>query len=151
MKLLFLLIIIFLFLYPIIEGLWVEDYKLINNSHKTLLNIYGEPLKPCQNNNTDKKGSWDNEGYCSEDKNQCMCLGAWALYKARQDKGEIESTDNELLCESIPEMALNPRYVKNWNTWNGHELPKQIKNGVDSLYQQCFKKANNKQKKFLKN
>ncbi len=190
MKLLFLLIIIFLFFYPLIEGLWVESYDKINlisdntKNHKTLLNIYGEPLQPCQDSTEDKRGSWDNEGYCSEvgggvhqicfdvnhltkdfskhtkqsewskerlDKNHCMCLGAWALYKARQDKGEIETTDNELLCESIPEMALNPRYINKWNTWNGHELPKQIKNGVDALYNQCYNKTNDKnKKKFLK-
>ena len=192
MKFLFILFIIFFyFFYPKIEGLWVEVYDKINslsdntkNTHKTLLNIYGEPLQPCQDNNNDKRGSWDNEGYCSEvgggvhqicfdinhltkdfskhtkqsewskerlDKNHCMCLGAWALYKARQDKGEIESTDNELVCESIPEMALNPRYINKWNTWNGHELPKQIKNGVDALYNQCYNKTNDiNKKKFLK-
>ena len=31
-----------------------------------------------------------------------MCLGAWALYKAKQDKNLIDKTDNELVCESIP-------------------------------------------------
>ena len=30
------------------------------------LNIYGEELKPCRNNNSDNNGSWDSQGYCSE-------------------------------------------------------------------------------------
>ena len=54
--------------------------------------------------------------------NHCMCLGAWALYKARQDAGEISQTQNELVCESIPEMALNSKYISNWNTWNGNKI-----------------------------
>lgn len=185
MKFLFLIILLLIyFLSPVIEQLWVEDYSSINfNTHESLLNIYGEPLKPCQNNKNDKRGSWDNRGYCSErgggvhqicfnvnestkdfssstkqsnwsesrlGNNHCMCLGAWALYKARQDAGDISQTQNELVCESIPEMALNSKYISNWNTWNGNELPQQIRNGVDSLYKQCYDKGNESQKKFLK-
>lgn len=85
-------------------------------------------------------------------KNHCMCLGAWALYKAKQDKNLIDKTDNELVCESIPEMALEKRYVNKWNTWNGNELPDQIQNGLDALYNQCYNKTNDtNKKKFLKN
>ena len=135
-----------------------------SSGHKELKNIYGEPLKPCKTG-TDP-GSWDSEGYCSEigggvhqicmevtkersnfseetgqskwsedrvGNNHCMCLGAWALYKAK-GKGD----GNELLCDSIPEISLNIDYVKNWNTWNGNELPDQIIDGVDSLVQQCY-------------
>ena len=36
-----------------------------DNIISDLKNIYGEPLKPCQKYSSDKKGSWDNEGYCS--------------------------------------------------------------------------------------
>ena len=188
MKFLFVILLIMIyFLYPLIEKIWVEDYYNVDkkeNNHKSLLNIYGEPLKPCQNNLNDKNGSWDTTGYCSEQgggvhqicfhvddstkdfsnktgqsnwsesrlgNNHCMCLGAWALYKAKQDKGDIkDKTNNELVCESIPEMALDSKYINKWNTWNGNELPEQISNGVDSLYQQCYAKANNSQKKFLK-
>ena len=181
---LFFLFIVILFLLHLKdnkEGLWVEDYEIVNDSN--LLNIYGEPLKPCRNNINDMKGSWDKNGYCSEvgggvhqicfkvndetkdfsvktkqsnwsegrlGNNHCMCLGAWALYKARQDNNDIKQTDNELVCESIPEMALNPRYINKWSKWNGNELDDQIKNGVNSLYNQCYNKANDKQKKFLK-
>jgi hypothetical protein len=47
-------------------------------------------------------------------------------------------------------MTLNSKYISNWNTWNGNELPQQIRNGVDSLYKQCYDKGNESQKKFLK-
>ena len=66
-----------------------------------------------------------------------MCLGAWALYKAK-NKG----TDKELVCESIPDMALSNDYINNWNTWNGNELDDQIIDGVDSMVKQCYNKKN---------
>ena len=147
--------------------------------HPHLKNIYGENLKKCQKNSNDIRGSWDNEGYCSErgggvhqicfdvkdetkdfssetgqsdwskdriDKNHCMCLGAWALYKAK-NKG----TDEELICEAIPEMSLSSEYVDNWNTWNGNELDDQIVDGVNSLMEQCYRKGNESQREYLKN
>ena len=55
-----------------------------------------------------------------------MCLGAWALYKAKQDKNKLEKTNDELNCEAIPEMSLSKDYIKTWNRWNGNELPKQL-------------------------
>ena len=136
------------------------------DTHDTLKNIYGEPLKKCKTG--DSPGSWDSQGYCSErgggvhqicmevtpergdfstqteqgpwsqdrvGNNHCMCLGAWALYKAK-GKGD----GNELQCESIPDLSLNPKYVKKWNTWNGNELPNQIVKGVDSMVKQCYQK-----------
>ena len=76
--------------------------------------------------------------------NHCMCLGAWALYKAK-GKGD----GNELVCDSIPDMSLDPSYVGNWNTWNGNEYLKkdgkpkdQIIDGVDSMVKQCYDKKN---------
>lgn len=137
-------------------------------THDTLKNIYGEPLKTCKTG--DSPGSWDSEGYCSErgggvhqicmevtpergdfstqtgqgpwsqdrvGNNHCMCLGAWALYKAK-GKGD----GDELQCESIPDYSLSPEYINKWNTWNGHQLTDQIKNGVDSMVQQCHNKKN---------
>ena len=71
--------------------------------------------------------------------NHCMCLGAWALYKAK-GKGD----DNELQCESIPDYSLSPEYIRKWNQWNGKELNDQIKAGVDSMVEQCYHKKNNK-------
>lgn len=152
--------------------------------HKDLKNIYGEPLKKCQKYSDDQRGSWDNEGYCSErgggvhqicfdvrnesqnfskntgqsdwskervGKNHCMCLGAWSLYKAKQNNNIIDDTDNELNCEAIPEISLSEGYIGNWNTWNGNELDDQIVDGVNSLMEQCYRKGNESQKKYLKN
>ena len=155
-----------------------------NIGHNNLKNIYGEPLKKCQKYPDDMRGSWDNNGYCSElgggvhqicfdvnnnskdfskdtgqsnwsesrvGKNHCMCLGAWSLYKAKQNNDLINETYNELNCEAIPEMSLNESYVGNWNTWNGNELDDQIIDGVNSLMEQCYEKGNNNQKIYLKN
>ena len=76
-------------------------------------------------------------------KNHCMCLGAWSLYKAKQAKGFIPETTDELNCEAIPAMSLSNHYVKNWNTWNGNELDNQVVDGVNSLMDQCYVKAPN--------
>jgi len=83
-------------------------------------------------------------------KNHCMCLGAWALYKAKQSKGDIKKTQNELNCKAIPQMSLSNDYVNTWNTWNGNELPNQIVNGVNQIIHQCYPTGTNKQKKSLK-
>ena len=72
-----------------------------------------------------------------------MCLGAWALYKAKK-----KGNNDELVCESIPEYALDHKYIDKWNTWNGYQKNHQIINGVDSLVQQCYNKKNSK---YLKN
>ena len=84
-------------------------------------------------------------------KNHCMCLGAWALYKTRQKKGEIDYTANELVCDAIPETALTPQYINKWNTWNGHERENQILDGLESLYQQCYEKGDYYGRNYLKN
>jgi len=83
-------------------------------------------------------------------KNHCMCLGAWSLYKAKQNNNLIDDTEYELNCEAIPEMSLSEGYISNWNTWNGNELDDQIVDGVNSLMEQCYGKANESQKKYLK-
>lgn len=80
------------------------------------------------------------QGHWSQDRvgnNHCMCLGAWALYKA---KGNGDG--DELQCDSIPDYSLSPEYITQWNTWNNHEISDQIKNGVDSMVQQCYNKKN---------
>ena len=83
-------------------------------------------------------------------KNHCMCLGAWALYKAKQKKGYIDKTDNELKCESIMNIAFHPRYINKWNTWNGNELPNQIKEGIDEIFNQCSQNTTESQYNYLK-
>lgn len=159
---------VFFFLFVIIVVMIITTIEPFESGLK---NVYGEPLQPCRKISNDNSGSWDKQGYCSEmikgvhqicfdvteetsdfssetgqtnwsegrvDKNHCMCLGAWALYKAK-GKG----TGDELLCDAIPENALSVDYIKKWNTWNGYELPDQIKKGVDALYTQCKAQANN--------
>ena len=69
--------------------------------------------------------------------NHCMCLGAWALFKARQLAGETPATTDELVCGAIPETALSPSYVGEWSTWRGKQMDDQIKAGVEALYNQC--------------
>ena len=78
-------------------------------------------------------------------KNHCMCLGAWSLYKSRQSNDT--QTENELVCDAIPEIALSEEYTNHWDTWNGHEQPDQIVDGIDSLVSQCY---NHKRSPYLK-
>ena len=93
------------------------------------------------------QSNWSNN---RKGKNHCMCLGAWSLYKAKQDKNIIPLTYDELNCESIMDIALSDKYINNWNSWNGNELPYQIVNGVNHIMNQCYKKGNKKQRKYLK-
>lgn len=72
--------------------------------------------------------------------NHCMCLGAWALFKARQNLKEIPATSDELVCDAIPDTALSPAYVSKWNTWNGQKN-NRFRKGIDALYKQCSRKA----------
>ena len=97
--------------------------------------------------NSTGQGPWSDG---RKGKNHCMCLGAWALYKAKQEKGLIPTTDNELHCESIMDDALDERYVGKWNTWNGNELNNQIIHGVNELMKQCYEKGNSTQKQNIK-
>ena len=59
MKLLFLLIILFIAIYFFKES-------FVDETESMLKNIYGEPLLPCRKG-FDAKGSWDNDGFCSEE------------------------------------------------------------------------------------
>ena len=92
------------------------------------------------------QSNWSNNRI---DNNHCMCLGAWSLYKARQNKNQIPNTNNELKCDAIPEIALSSNYISKWNTWNGHELPNQIINGINSLLAQCSNKSDEEGRKYL--
>ena len=79
-----------------------------------------------------------------------MCIGAWALYKAKQKNNMIPETFNELKCESIPDISISERYLENWATWNGNELPNQIVEGVNKLVEQCYNEGNDSQKAELR-
>ncbi len=148
-------------------------------------NIYGKPLKKCRRRNSSRRnrGSWDDEGYCSElgggvhqicfavdektkhfskathqgdwslgrvDRNHCMCLGAWALFKARQNLKKVPPTSDELVCDAIPDTALSPAYISKWNTWRGHQKDKQIMDGVNALYSQCYGNSDTQGNRYLK-
>ena len=148
-------------------------------------NIYGEPLVPCRNQEGDRRGSWDADGFCSDrgasdpgvhqicfqltperssfssdtfqsewsnervGKNHCMCLGAWSLYKERQRRGDIPQTENDLVCEAIPESALTEKYISNWKRWNGHEgrydLDETYVHALEKLHTQCSRDAPNEE------
>lgn len=88
-------------------------------------------------------------------KNHCMCLGAYSLFKYRQKKAismfnqpekKIENTSGELNCKSIRKEALTPKYFNNWNSWNGHESKAKNKgdniiiSGLESLVNECYDK-----------
>lgn len=154
------------------------------NYDSSILNVYGESLQRCRtgsksgssingyckedtgglhqicfdvNDDTDDFSLETGQSNWSEGRNgnfHCMCLGAWALYKAK-NKG----TGEELDCDAIPEYSLSTDYIKNWNTWNGNEYlesngkPRdQIIDGVDSLVEQCYNKDNlsDDKKEYLK-
>ena len=146
-----------------------EPMVNISDTHSSMVNIYGEPLKKCRSeeNSPDTRGSWDDQGFCSEigggvhqicfavdentvdfaddthqgenwtvgriNKNHCMCIGAWALYKAKQQMGTLSETFNELQCDAIPKVTLTDNYLNTWATWNGNELSGQIVHGVNKL------------------
>lgn len=88
-------------------------------------------------------------------KNHCMCLGAYALYKARQAsskairEGEapVGTSSNEVVCRALPEAALSAKYVDKWKRWNGHEnafeLDETHRLAVDAIYEQCRREAPN--------
>ena len=79
-----------------------------------------------------------------------MCLGAWSLFKARQNEKQIDRTNNELQCKSIPDTVFLDEYVGKWDIWNGNELPNQVVDGMDELVNQCIVDADNEdQKKYL--
>lgn len=133
----------------------------------TLRNVYGKDLHPCgERGHT--RGSWDGEMKCSEKgggvhqvctrmnhktntfsgmtgqsdwsrsrhgQNHCLCLGAYALHAAKV------GPELDLKCQAIPDIALTPRYVRHWSTWNGLELPQQIEHGVHRLVAECAQQA----------
>ena len=136
--------------------------------HMSLRNVFGQPLAACGEPGH-SRGSWDGEMKCSEQgggvhqvctrmndktntfstltgqsdwsrsrhgQNHCLCLGAYALHAAKVGPAL------DLKCEAIPDIALTPRYVRHWSTWNGLELPRQIEEGVHRLVTECTRQAN---------
>ena len=86
--------------------------------------------------------------------NHCVCVGAYSLWKARQNE-QGKMSNNDLFCHAIPETAI----IKNleaWKVWNGHEkkheLDTRFRVGMESLYAQCIAQAENQQEsRYLQN
>ena len=80
--------------------------------------------------------------------NHCVCLGAWSLYNTQN------TTDKVLKCDSIPKASFSTEYVskfsEGWNKWNGLEIKDQIKNGVESLFRNCYDPQNKTQSENLR-
>ena len=142
-------------------------------------NIYGKKLEKCEPKDINpRSGSAMEDGTCSEigggfhqicvknigkgksfsgntgqsdwskirgEKSHCACLGAWANYVA------ATNNDKTLKCASIPETALQSRYVDNWKSWNQNTISGQAQKGIDVLYKQCSKQDTDpKSQKYLK-
>tara|TARA_B100001093_G_C26484682_1_gene866381 strand:- start:110 stop:739 length:630 start_codon:yes stop_codon:yes gene_type:complete len=101
------------------------------------------------------QSSWsDNRG----NDNHCVCLGAWALYNA---KNKNLSNENILKCDAIPNVSLSKDYVRKfdrnsqgWDKWNNLETNNQVIDGVEALVKNCYNfrnpqvKDNNLKKNF---
>ena len=142
-------------------------------------NIYGKKLEKCEPKDSDpRSGSAMEDGTCSEigggfhqicvknigkgksfsgntgqsdwskirgEKSHCACLGAWANYVAATNNDKI------LKCASIPETALQSKYVDNWKSWNQNTISGQAQKGINELYNQCSKQDTDpKSQKYLK-
>lgn len=119
-----------------IGGSWDNEYKCSEKGggvHQICLNNISKYI-PGFSKSTGQSDWSDNRG----DDNHCVCLGAWSLYNAKND-----ITENTVKCDSIPKAAFSNRYTskfsQGWNKWNGFELSNQIKDGVESLVENCYK------------
>ena len=95
-----------------------------------------------QSNWSDKRGK----------DNHCVCLGAWSLYNAKNNKKKSKSNlksnakrkinKKSLKCDAIPKNSLSDNYVskfsEGWNKWNGYELDNQIVDGINALMKNCY-------------
>jgi len=86
------------------------------------------------------QGDWSNN---VNNRNHCLCLGAWANYVAKSD------LTIDLKCDSIPDTVFSPNNIKNWACWNDVSVNGQAEKGLKKLYQICWDKANKTQRKHL--
>ena len=81
--------------------------------------------------------------------NHCVCLGAWSLYNSKSN----QSNKKMLKCDAIPKISLSKKYVskfsEGWNKWNGLEVNGQIKDGIESLVENCYDPKENRSEKFV--
>ena len=131
------------------SGSWDSEFKCSEKDggvHQICINhisknAKGFSMKTGQSNWSDKRGQ----------DNHCVCLGAWSLYSAKENKQKKPI----LKCEAIPKIAFSKRYVskfsQGWNKWNGLELNNQIKHGVESLFNMCYNKKETKSENLKSN
>ena len=50
--------------------------------------------------------------------NHCVCVGAYSLWKARQQELGMSSND-DVVCHAIPATAIQ-KHAEEWKRWNGH-------------------------------
>lgn len=92
--------------------------------------------------------------------NHCVCLGAWSLYNWKRNNNKLDDTNSKKLkCDAIPNYSLTNDYVKKfvgsnkqgWEEWNNNEEPDQIVDGVESMFDECYRGGNTSQKLQLLN
>ena len=103
-------------------------------------NASGFSLKTGQTDWSDKRNG----------ENHCVCLGAWSLYNNIN-----KNKKNILKCDAIPKKSFSKKYIskfsEGWNKWNGLEVNGQIKDGIESLFKNCYNKNDKKSIKLKKN
>ena len=113
--------------------------------HQICMDVDSQSKNFARDTNQGTNWSLDREG-----RSHCMCLGAWSLYKQKQRDNLIDETSDELQCEAISQISLSDVYTNKWNTWNGHEKPDQIVEGINTMVSQCYDtKEINTQKEYL--
>ena len=130
------------------NGSWINGYcsETDGGVHQICMDVDQSSRNFAKDTNQPSNWSLNRVG-----KNHCMCLGAWSLYKERQKQGEIPETSDELHCDAISEISLSDQYTGKWNTWNGHEKPKQIVTGINSMVSQCYNNKRGKGRDYLRN
>lgn len=131
------------------SGSWDSEYKCSEKGggvHQICIkniakSAQGFSKKTGQSNWSDTRGN----------DNHCVCLGAWSLYTAQKNK----LSKSVLKCDAIPKIALSSDYVskfsEGWNKWNGLEINNQIKDGVESMVNICYKGNNTRSQALKKN
>lgn len=128
------------------------------------LNIYGEPLQPCQDLPEDENGSWNASGRCAGDnihsvcvqslpasfcekteqndwcqdrvrRPHCICQGAYAAYVTASDN------DIQLQCSAINQDILRTleKQARNWRRGMRADVPQTVRD----LYRQCVEEQGN--------
>tara|TARA_A100001015_G_C14848992_1_gene655663 strand:- start:38 stop:679 length:642 start_codon:yes stop_codon:yes gene_type:complete len=133
------------------NGSWDNNKKcseLDGGVHQICVNNIAENLKNFSLETG--QSDWSDK---REDNNHCVCLGAWSLYNSKltKDKKNKLKGKRVLKCDAIPKVALSNRYVRKFSQWNGLEIENQIKDGVNSLVEECVNTSEEKSKNLKNN